>query len=319
MSAARPTRRRGRLALRIAAGAVALLLVAIVALAVDPGIAFAVARRVAYLRAGAEWGTVEVGGERLGWIAVGAGPPVVLVHGMRAEASIMTPLARALADRGWRVVALDLPGHGRSRAPRGPVGIDRAGELVLDAADALGLPPRPALVGHSMGGWIVAWQALAQPGRCGPVVLVSAPGVWTDLPPLDRLHPVTAAEARQSLPYFFAHPPPAPWPVLWLAARRPDGIGLDLLRSALSGRFMVGELLPGVRVPVLVVAGARDRIVPPEASRRMADALPRPRYIEVPGAGHMVIWEAPEAVAGAADAFLRDAGYGAVQAPEEVR
>ncbi len=238
---------------------------------------------------------------------------------MRAEASIMTPLARALADRGWRVVALDLPGHGRSAAPHGPVEIDRIGEVVLDAAAALGLPPRPALLGHSMGGWIVAWQALANPERCGPVVLVSAPGVWTDLPPLERLHPETAAEARLSLEYFFARPPPAPWPVLWLAAHRPFGIGLELLRSALSGRFVVGDLLPGLSVPALVVAGAEDRIVPAEASRRMADALPVRRYVEVTGAGHMVIWEDPRAVAEAADAFLRETGYGAVQAPGEVR
>jgi pimeloyl-ACP methyl ester carboxylesterase len=319
VSAPRRGRRIPRAAALVAAGLLALAAVATLAIAVQPGIAFALARRVAYLRAGADWGTVEVRGETLGWISLGAGPPILLVHGMRAEASIMTPLARALADRGWRVVALDLPGHGRSDAPRGPVEIDRIGEVVLDAAAALGLPPRPALLGHSMGGWIVAWQALANPERCGPIVLVSAPGVWTDLPPLDRLHPETAAEARLSMEYFFAKPPPAPWPVLWLAAHRPFGIGLELLRSALSGRFMVGDLLPGLSVPALVIAGAEDRIVPAEASRRMAEALPVRRYLEVPGAGHMVIWEAPEAVAGAADAFLRGAGYGAVQAPEEVR
>jgi pimeloyl-ACP methyl ester carboxylesterase len=319
VSAPHRGRRAARGAARVAAVLLALAALVALAVAVRPGIAFATARRIAYLRAGAEWGTVDAGGRRLGWIALGEGPPIVLVHGMRAEASIMTPLARALADRGWRVVAFDLPGHGRSDPPSGPVEIDGAGELVLDAAAALGLPPRPALLGHSMGGWIVAWQALAHPGRCGPVVLVSAPGVWSDLPPLDRLHPETAAEARRSMDYFFATPPPAPWPVLWLAARRPDGIGLDLLRSALSGRFMVGDLLPGLRVPALVVAGAEDRIVPAEASRRMADALPVRRYLEVPGAGHMVIWEDPATVARAADAFLREVAYGAVQAPGQVR
>jgi 3-oxoadipate enol-lactonase len=82
---------------------------------------------------------------------------------------------------------------------------------------------------------------------------------------------------------------------------------------------VVGDLLPGLSVPVLVVAGAEDRIVPAEASRRMADALPVRRYVEVTGAGHMVIWEDPRAVAEAADAFLRETGYGAVQAPGEVR
>ncbi len=319
MNAPGTPRRRRRRALQAAGLVAALLLVATLAVALRPAIAFALARRAAYLRIGAEWGRVEVAGQHLGWIAVGSGPPILLVHGMRAEASIMTPLARALADRGWRVVALDLPGHGRSDEPVGPVEIDRVGELVLEAARALGLPARPALVGHSMGGWIVGWQALAHPESCGPVVLVSAPGVRFDPPPLSRLHPETAEEARLSMEYFFAKPPPAPWPVLWLAAHRPQGIGLELLRSAFSGRFMMGDLMPGVSVPVLVVTGAQDRIVPAEASRRLADALPVRRYTEVPEAGHMVIWEAPEAVAGAADAFLREVGYGAVQAPGEVR
>lgn len=297
----------------------ALALLAAVAIALRPPIAFAVARRAAYLRAGAEWGFVEAGGERLGWVAVGEGPPVLLVHGMRAEASIMLPLASALADRGWRAIALDLPGHGRSAPPAGSAEIDRIGEVVLAAAARLGLSQRPAILGHSMGGWIVAWQALADPARCGPIVLVSAPGVFSELPPLPRLHPATPEEVRLSLPYFFADPPPLPWPLLWLASHRPDGIGLGLLRSGLSGRFLLGGLLPGLAVPALVVAGAEDRIVPAATSRRMAEEIPGSRYVEVPQAGHMVVWEDPAAVAAAADAFLRGSGYGAVQAPGDLR
>jgi len=313
-------RRTVRRAVQAIAVAILVVVLAAVATALRPSIAFAAARRVAYLRAGAEWGTVEVDGERLGWAAVGKGPPVLVVHGMRAEASVMMPLARALADRGWRAVALDLPGHGRSAPPAArQAEIDRIGEVVLQAARRLGIRSRPALLGHSMGGWIVAWQALANPGNCGPVILVSAPGVWAELPPLPRLRPETPEEVRLALPYFFADPPPLPWPLLWLAAHRPDGIGLSLLRSGLSGRFFLEGLLRGLTVPALVVAGSEDRIVPASAARRMSAEIPGATSVVIPHTGHMVVWENPDAVAAAADAFLRAAGYGEVQAPGHLR
>lgn len=248
-------------------------------------------------RHGGRAGSVEVAGRRLGFVEVGQdGPPVLLVHGLRGESAALLAFARALADRGLHVVAIDLPGHGRSPEAAAPLDIGGAARLVLEAADGVGLGPRPVLVGHSLGGWIVLWAALEQPGRCRAVVPIAAPGLPFDPPPLPELISQTVSDARRSLPDLFARPPWIPAPLLWVAIRRPAASSAALLASAFSGRFLLDGLLEGVAVPAVVVFGAQDRLVPPEVGRSMAEAMGVP-FVTVPGAGHMVVWEQPERTA----------------------
>lgn len=253
----------------------------------------------------ADRGVVEVGGERLAWLAVGKGRPVALLHGLRGEAAVFLPLARELSRRGYRAVAIDLPGHGTSAPPAGPLALDKSGELFLDAAEKLGVGPRPVLLGHSLGGWMVAWQALEHPDRCGPVILAGSAGLVFDPPPLNALHPKTVEDGRASIELLFAHPPPIPRPIIWLSVRRPEGASLELLRSAFSGRFLLEGLLGGVSVPTLVVHGEQDRLIPVQNGRRLAAGIPGSRLAVIPGAGHMLIWEDPKAVAEAVDDFLK--------------
>ena len=59
-------------------------------------------------------------------------------------------------------------------------------------------------------------------------------------------------------------------------------------------------------MPALVVFGAADRLIPPAAGRRMAAELPGDAYVEIPGAGHMVIWEKPRELARIIDRFVTD-------------
>lgn len=254
---------------------------------------------------GADHGVVDINGERMGWLSLGKGRPIVMVHGLRGEGAAFLPLAKELSRRGYRAVAFDLPGHGRSDPPSRPLTLDSSGVLILDAAEKLGLGPRPVLLGHSLGGWMVAWQALEHPERCGPVVLAGSAGLLFDPPPLNALHPKTVADGRESIRLLFAKTPAVPAPVLWLTVRRPEKASLDLLRSAFSGRFLLDGLLQGVTTPVLVVHGAEDRLIPRQTGQRMAEEIPGSRFVLVPGAGHMLIWEDPAAVAAAVDEFLK--------------
>ncbi len=295
--------RRIRVLLLIVVG---LFLLGAAAAAWKPGLAVAVYRRAALWRAGARSGHVTVRGVRMAWAEVGAGRPVVLVHGLGGETLSVLPLARALAARGLRAVAFDLPGFGASAMAPAPLGIDSAGSFVLDAAEALGLGPRPALLGHSLGGWIVAWQALARPERCGPLVLTASAGLPFDPPPLNVMSPRTIEEGRKNVALLFKDPPYLPAPLLWLIVRRPRPANLDLLRSAMSGRFLLDGLLAGMSAPTLLVCGDEDRLVPPETTLRMAREIPGARLLVVRGAGHMLIWEKPEEVAAAVAQFLAD-------------
>jgi pyruvate dehydrogenase E2 component (dihydrolipoamide acetyltransferase) len=272
-----------------------------------PAWVVATVRAAAFWRVGVRAGHVDVRGVRIGWAELGHGPPVVMVHGLGGESLSLLPLARELAAQGRRAVMIDLPGYGRSAPAPTPLQIDEAGEYVLDAARRLGAGPRPALLGHSLGGWIVAWQALERPERCGPVILTAPAGSAFEPPPLNILMPRTVDEGRRNIQLLFADPPYLPAPVIWVIVHRPRPVNLDLLRSAVSGRFLLDGLLPGMSVPALIVSGAHDRVAPPETGERMAKAIPGARYLVVEGAGHMLVWEKPAEIAAAVDEFLRQA------------
>ncbi len=268
----------------------------------------------------ARLGFVEADGERVAILEVGSGPPLVLVHGLRGESVVMLPLAARLAARGWRVICIDLPGHGHSPDPKRPVDIGRAARVVRDVIRELGLE-RPPVVGHSLGGWITAWLALEEPGTVGPVGLVASAGLPFEPPPWPELLPRTTAEARRGLRLLFADPPPrVPAPLLWFASKRRVATSLDLLRSVLSGRYLLDGLLPGMAVPALVVAGEEDHIVPLPAAREMAAEIPGHRIEVVPETGHMLVIEAPDRVAEILDRFLREAGAATgTEVPVEAR
>ncbi len=276
-----------------------------------PGIGLAAWRLAGRVLHHARVGYVRADGERVAYLELGSGPPVVLVHGLRGESVVMLPLASRLAARGWRVICIDLPGHGHSPDPRRPMDIGRAARVVREVIRELGLE-RPPVIGHSLGGWITAWLALEDPAAVGPVGLVASAGLPFEPPPWPDLLPRTTAEARRGLRLLFADPPPrVPAPVLWFASRRRVATSLDLLRSALSGRYLLDGLLPGMAVPALVVAGEEDHIVPLPAAREMAAELPGHRIEVVPGTGHMLVIEAPDRVAGILDRFLRGERVGA--------
>jgi pimeloyl-ACP methyl ester carboxylesterase len=76
---------------------------------------------------------------------------------------------------------------------------------------------------------------------------------------------------------------------------------------ALRDRRDATEALPGIDVPVLVVCGEHDAITPPAECRRLAEVLPRGRYVEIAGAGHLSALERPDAFAAAVRAFAAGA------------
>ena len=107
-----------------------------------------------------------------------AAPPIVLVHGWGCTAYVFRFNISSLADAGYRVVALDLKGHGLSDKPAGKdeYTIDALVEHLRDALDALGLE-RPVLAGHSLGGSLAYHFAARYPGRVRGLGLLSPAGL----------------------------------------------------------------------------------------------------------------------------------------------
>jgi pimeloyl-ACP methyl ester carboxylesterase len=113
---------------------------------------------------------------RLRVLAVGAGPPLVMLHGVSLAAAAWAPLLASLG--GYRALLVEFPGHGLS----GPVSYrpgavrDRTLDMMDDLFDALGLAAAP-VVGHSLGGMFALWHAAARPGRIASLAALGAPAV----------------------------------------------------------------------------------------------------------------------------------------------
>jgi 2-hydroxy-6-oxonona-2,4-dienedioate hydrolase len=122
---------------------------------------------------------VDAGGVGTRVLEAGAGPALVMVHGTGGHLEAYARNVRELS-RHFRVVLLDMLGHGYTDKPDRPYTIDVLSEHLLGTLDALGIE-RAHLSGESLGGWVAAWTAAHAPGRVDRLVL-NTPGNITNKP-----------------------------------------------------------------------------------------------------------------------------------------
>ncbi|HEX9052094.1 MAG TPA: alpha/beta hydrolase, partial [Anaeromyxobacter sp.] len=228
---------------------------------------------------------------------------VVLVHGAGASSADWPAELRALPGR--RVLALDLPGHGAAPGPPGASIVERAAavEALLDAEGIAAA----VVAGHSMGGAVALTLALERPARVAGLVLV-ATGARLRVAP-DALALSASPEGLALAAGAMADRSCGPGASDETRAARAREIAATppgLLHADLSAcdAFDVMARLGELRVPALVVCGTEDRLTPPRYAAFLAERIAGARLVQVPGAGHLVMLEAPRAVAGAIAAFL---------------
>lgn len=248
--------------------------------------------------------SVEVDGCRIGYVVRGeGGEPLVLVHGFGGDKNNWLfnhePLAATRA-----VYALDLPGHGESEkrlaGDNGPEGLART---LLGFMDAVGIE-RAHLAGHSLGGAVAILAAARAPERVLSLALVASAGLGPEID-AEYLRSFAQTNSRNQLKKLaqrlFADESLVTRSLVedLLKYKRMDGVTQALTAiadSVLEGsaqRAYLAETAAGLGLPVRVVWGAEDRIIPASHAR----ALDRKADIHVvPGAGHMVMMEAPKDV-----------------------
>jgi pimeloyl-ACP methyl ester carboxylesterase len=238
----------------------------------------------------------EVRGGRMHAVAIGAGAPVVLVHGYGVSGAYMLPLARSLAGSCSAFVP-DLPGQGKSEQLRGGVSLGEHADSLGAWVEANELV-RPAFVANSMGCQVVTELAVRQPEQVGPMVLV---GPTVDPARRGRRHQLFSAlrdSARE------------PLSLIALAARDDLATGprvlLSTARAVLADR--IEERLPSIKQPTVVVHGDQDAFVGREWAERVATLLPRGRLQVVPGEPHAVHYTRPELVAALVHELLVEEG-----------
>ena len=245
---------------------------------------------------------------------------VVLLHGWSLNLRVWDGLVRVLAPR-FRVIAIDLPGHGRSEwDPRASTPAAQAWRVHETLAP---LTERYALLGWSLGGQLALDLAAALPVGIERLALIATTprflksGNWrcgTPRPLLARLVHRLHSEGERAVSDFLAllasgSAPGTRARVLskLRAALRVHGAACPEALTAGLARLRDGDLrsaLPMVRMPALVIAGQRDRIIRPTAVRALAHALPDARYVEIAGAAHAPFLSHPVQFARALNGFL---------------
>jgi pimeloyl-ACP methyl ester carboxylesterase len=234
-----------------------------------------------------------------------AAETTVLLHGAGLDHRMWAGVSPALAAAGRRVLALDLPGHGRSGGSAAKEIFEAAG-WVRRFLEATGLD-RVALAGFSMGA-LVALEAAAQaPDRVRSLVLA---GVAERMPVHSRLLRTAAADDPAAWDmvanWGHHHPEHAPATRALLA-----GAGPGVLHAGLGACHRYRRALnaaSAVRCPILLLLGEKDRMTPTRAAEPLAQALTRAgapvTTVLLPDCGHMMMSEATAAAAKAMLPFV---------------
>lgn len=259
--------------------------------------------------------SLPVGGLTLYVDDWGAGPPVVLAHGMWCDAGMFTGLARLLAPRA-RVLVPDFRAHGRSDVPGEEWSVGDLADDLAAMLDQLGVGP-VLLAGFSMGGMMAVEFAVRHPDRLTGLVMIGSSASAEDvmrrveIASLAKLISLTGAphflpeessKATFSKTYRKKHPE---------EVRRWEGVVRAMSPAALTQalhavgrrRHLLGQI-DQVRVPLTIVTGEDDRVVRPKLSEMIHRRVPSSRLVRIPGAGHAVPTERPEEIAPLIEALL---------------
>jgi len=221
----------------------------------------------------------------------GRKPPLLFLHGAGGTHRHWGKQIRGLRDA--TVVALDLPGHGRSKG-KGRQTIEGYADLVAEFMAALDLES-PTVMGHSMGGAIALDLALRYGDRLGGLVLVGTGARLRVMPSL--LQGLKGEfESTVDLLCRYLYGPSASEKMVRLGREEMLAIGPEVLLGdyLACDRFDVIDRLSEVRLPTLVICGEEDQLTPLKYSRFLVDHIPGARLVTIPEAGHMVMLEKPQ-------------------------
>jgi pimeloyl-ACP methyl ester carboxylesterase len=267
-------------------------------------------------------------GQRVAYRQAGAGPAVLLVHGMAGSATTWKAVMPALAAE-FTVLAPDLPGHGRSEQLGGDCSLGAFATTLRDLLVALG-HERATVVGQSLGGGIAMQFAYQFPERCERLVLVGSGGLGREVNRLLRALSLPGSEAVLQLAC--ADPirdsiravgrlasrvgmRPAPVTAeLWrsyssLGDRSARHAFLRTLRAVIDARGQAvsaaNRLHLAAEIPTLIVWGDADPIIPVEHAHAAHEAIAGSRLEIFPGVGHYPHCEAPERFAALLSEFIQ--------------
>jgi pimeloyl-ACP methyl ester carboxylesterase len=272
---------------------------------------------------------VTLHGHTVGFQAAGEGPLLLLLHGITSTSDAWREVMPTLAER-YTVIAPDMIGHGRSAKPRGDYSLGAYAAGVRDLLALLGFE-RGTVVGHSLGGGIAMQLAYLFPEYVERLALISTGGLGKEVHPL--LRAATLPGSEWVLPLLARE-----WSV-----RAGDGVRsvaaklgieagpdltefargyaslveqgartafLDTMRSVIGPEGQkvsaLDRLYLADQMPLLLVWGNKDPVIPVEHGRLAHEVVADSRYVEIEGSGHWPMLDAPERIVRELTSFIEE-------------
>jgi pimeloyl-ACP methyl ester carboxylesterase len=241
-------------------------------------------------------------------------PTIVFIHGAQNDHSVWALQSRSFAHHGFGVLAVDLPGHGRSSGPALKSVEEMAGWIIalLDAAGV----QNAILAGHSMGSLIALEASHRAPERVRAMALL---GTTFPMKVSDALLETSRTNESQAIDMVtiwshstIAHKPSSPAPGFWvmgglrrlmqrMSQQNPDQ--LFYTDFSACNAYANGQVAAeAAQCPVLFILGAKDMMTPPRSAKLLTGAVKHGRIVTV-DAGHAMMSEQPDAVLGALYGF----------------
>lgn len=229
---------------------------------------------------------------RVHYYAGGSGSPVVLVHGLGGRSEDWANLMPQLVRDHHRVYALDLPGYGRSDwPPNAAYSIPQLSAAVEAFLDNRHLA-QTDLAGWSMGGWVAMRVALDQPQRIRRLVIFDSAGTrftftWdTALFEPDTATKLTALD-NLLMPAAAPHVPGFIQRDIFRFVGKHGWVVRRNMESMLTGGDLLDGKLGALKMPMLIVWGKQDHVIPVSAGAAIHDAVPQSEFVVVDGCGHL--------------------------------
>ena len=236
---------------------------------------------------------------------------VVFIHGAANDHSVWALQSRYFAYHGFNVLAVDLPGHGKSTGPALP-GIQSMAAWAVSVLDAVGVE-KAVLVGHSMGSLIALEAAASAPRRVEKLVLVATA---FPMKVSDALLNTARTRDHAALEMInvWSHSAdgqtggnrvPGQWIMgssMRLLERTAGPLYTDF--DACNQYANGADSAAKVACPVLVISGSRDLMTPPRSAKPLTEKLANVKAVTIEGSGHDLMAEQPDAVLDALISFV---------------
>ena len=239
---------------------------------------------------------------------LGKTPPIVLIHGAGGNHLYWPPQLRRLP--GYRVYAIDLPGHGHSGGT-GQQTIASYASTILKWMENIDLHSA-VFLGHSMGSAITLSLALEHPEHVLGLGLLGGGARMKVNPTLieQTSSSTTFHNAVEAL-ITWSFAPQTPPELVQLASQRLAETRHSVLHADLIAceAFDLEERISEIKQPTIIIVGDQDKMMPVRQSQILSNSIPNAQLAIIPGAGHMVMLEQPQAVSEVLRQFLSQIPY----------